>query len=148
MPQREGLELQSHAESYFPSPWEYFNVPIEYVEGLLHLYVQLYLNPVKPTLPGAIQQVMYPEYYSRKPAFRHLFTPEAHEAAKFFVIADFIAQKHERFHSEFKMRSMPAGVLKYVRPPFNGIVHMGYDDQKKYRDTLPDNMKKEVYLDE
>lgn len=149
MLQREGLKPREQAESCFPSPWEYFKVPIEAVEGLLHLYLQLYLNPANPTFPHAIQQVMYPEHYSRKPALRHLFTPEAHEAAKFFVIADHIAQKYERYHPEFKMRPMPSDVLKYLRPPYNGLVNMGYDDQKKYRDTLPnEQLKKEVYLDE
>lgn len=148
MPQREGLEPGKCEESYFPSPWIYFQVPEVDVEGLLNLYVQLYLNPANPTFPACIQHVMYPEHYTRSKALRHFFTPEAHEAAKFFVIADFIAQKYERFSAEFKMCPMPPDVLKYLRPPYSGMVHMGYDDQKKYRDTLPDNLKKEVFLDE
>lgn len=143
---RKGIEPP---KSYFPSPWLYFNVPLEDVEGLLALYVELYLNLANPTLPRAIQQVMHPEHLARQLQYRYLFTPEAHEAAKFFVIADHIGQKYQRYHPEFKMVPMPPRVLKHLKSPYNGMTDMGYDDQKKYRDALPnEQLKKEVYLDE
>ena len=143
---RQGIEPP---QSYFPSPWMYFNVPYEDIEELLRVYVELYLSPSNPTITGAIQQVMYPEHYTRQKKFRYLFTPEAHEAAKFFVISDHIGQKYQRYHPEFKMAPMPPEVLKFLRPPYNGMVNMGYDDQKKYRETLPnEQLKKDVYLDE
>ncbi len=145
---RKGIE---QPESYFPSPWVYFGVPLEAVEELLELYTKIYLHGPSPLLPKVIQQAMHdedllqPQYNLQ---FRSLFTPKAVEAAKFAVIADHIGQRYQRFHPEFKMRPMPPEVMVYLRPPYNQMTDFSYDAQKKFRDGLPDKQKREVILDE
>lgn len=138
-------------ESHFPSPWEYFNVPLEDVPKLLELYTKIYLDGPNPALPRTIQNAMHDENLlqpQHNPQFRPLFTPRAMEAAKFAVIADHIGQRYQRFHPEFKMRPMPPEVMTYLRPPYCQMTDFSYDAQKKFRDELPDKQKQEVYLDE
>jgi len=145
---RKGLK---QPESYFPSPWVYFNVPWDDIPELLDLYRRTYLNPVRPTWQDSMGQVMHSERLLnpvQNVHCRELFTPKAMEAVKFAVIADFIGMKYERFHPTFKMPPMSEEVLVYLRPPFNQMKDWGYDDQKKFRDTLPDRLKREVYLDD
>lgn len=145
---RKGIE---QSESSFPSPWVYFDVPLEDVEDLLHLYNKIYLSGPSPALPRVIQQAMHDEDFlnpQANPQFRPLFTPEAMEAAKFAVIADHIGQRYQRFHPEFKMRPMPPEVMIYLRPPYSQMTDFSYDAQKKFRDGLPDKQKREVFLDE
>jgi len=135
-------------EPYFSSPWEYYNVPLKDVEKLLQLYMSVYLAPANPTLPKALQQIMYPDaWIQANPQFREMATPKAHEAAVWFVVADFIGMKYQRTHPTFEMKAAPDDVLRYLRPPYNKMRLLGYDDQVKFRETLPDNLKREVFID-
>lgn len=143
---------QNHSGSdnkeFFQDPWTYFGVPEEDMRDLFQLYATLYLNPAKPTLPGAMQQIMYPDDFIQvNMQFRDMASPKAHEAAKWFVIADFIGMKYERFHPTFTMREVPGDVLQYLRPPFNGMKLLGYEDQKQFHRSLPDKQKREVFID-
>lgn len=144
-------KANNSTESYFPSPWVYFNVPLEAVEELMALYVKVYLNGPNPTLSRVIQNAMHNEDLLQpqfNPQFRSLFGPKAMEAVKFAIIADHIGQKYQRFHPEFKMRPMPKEVMIYLRPPFCQMTDFSYDGQKRFRDSLPDKQKHEVILDE
>ena len=143
---RQGIRFN---ESKFPSPWEYFEVPPADAEELLGLYVNLYLKPSNPTLPQALQRVLYPDEWVRSnPQYMMMASPEAHEAAKFFIIADFIGMKYERFHPTFVMKPVPDEVLMYLKPPYNKMKLLGYEDQKRFRAALPDAQKCEVFIDE
>jgi hypothetical protein len=134
---RQGLKGNSDP---FPSPWEYFEIP---------KYLNAYLRPTNPTLPLALEKVLYPDaWIQANMQYRHLASAEAHAAAKFFVIADFIGMKYERFHPTFIMKPVPDAVLRYLKPPFNQMKRLGYEDQKQFRAGLPDELKREVYIDE
>lgn len=117
-----------------PSPWTYYNIPEKDANEFLSLYLECYgTNPVK--LPQVIEKVLYPpgRFVNAYPRFQ---AAEAVQAAQFFVIADFIAQYYQKQHPNFRMKETPPEVLKYLRPPFNRMIDLNYDIQKRFMKTL------------
>lgn len=128
------------------NPWEYYDVPRQDIPELLNLWHELYIkNPV--VLTRAMAQVVYkPEDLGR--GYRELQGSKSSQAALFFVLADFIGMKYARFHPTFKMKDTPVEVLQYLRPPYRGMQNLSYDEQKRFKATLPKQLQEMIFIDE
>ena len=128
------------------TPWDYFAVPIEDRRDLMQLWYELYLkNPV--VLTRGMQQVMYtPEELGLR--YKELQGADASKAALWFLVADFIGMKYARYHPKFRMKDMPVEVLMYLRPPYRDMKNLAYDEQKRFKATLPKELQELIYLDE
>lgn len=128
------------------SPWDYFSVPMEDRKDLSQLWFELYIK--KPTvLTNGMQQVMYPPEQLGL-SHKELQGADASKAAMWFVVADFIGCKYARYHPTFTMKDMPVEILRYLRPPYCNMANLSYDEQKRFKATLPKAQQELIYLDE
>jgi hypothetical protein len=136
------------ATLYFPNPWEYLDVPREDINDLLQLYKYTYLENVD-TLPKALEALTYhhDSPFGRKYA-AETQGQQAMQAAMFFIVCDFVAMKYARFHPTFVMKPIPKEVLAYLKPPFNQMVSLDIEDQRRFRASLPPEQQEAVYIDE
>lgn len=126
--------------------WEYYQVPKEDIPEIIRLWQDIFLKDPK-LLTRAMSQVLYkPEDLGR--GHKELQGAAAAKAALWFIQADFIGMKYERYHPTFKMKDTPQEILKYLRPPYNGMKNLGYEEQKRYKATLPKEIKEMIYIDE
>ena len=132
---------------YFPNPWEYLEVPHEDMRDLVQLYSHTYLQKLE-TLPKALEQLTYDPNSTIGRAYRSTQSEQAMQEAMFFLVCDFVAMKYARFHPTFKMKPIPQEVLNYLAPPFNQMISLDIEDQKRFRASLPPEQQKAVFIDE
>ena len=132
---------------HFPNPWEYLDVPKEDMRDLIQLYAHTYVQNLD-TLPKALEQLTYDPDSAIGRSYRSSQSEQASQAAMFFLVCDFVAMKYARFHRTFKMKPVPQTVLNYLAPPFNQMTSLDIEDQKRFRDSLPPEQQKAVFIDE
>ena len=137
----------NNPEMFFPNPWEYLGVPQEDMRDLIQLYTHTYLQNLE-TLPRALEQLTYDPDSPIGRAYRSSQSQAAMQAAMFFLVCDFVAMKYARFHPTFSMKPVPQEVLNYLAPPFNMMISLDIEDQKRFRASLPPDQQKAVYIDE
>lgn len=137
----------SQSDNSLPNPWDYFGVPVEDRRDLLQLYAQTHLSNMED-LPKMLEKLTYsPD----SPFGRtHIITQstEATNAAMWFILADFLAMKYFRRKNAHKMRPIPKQVLAFLVHPYNKMTSLDYEDQVRFRDSLPPNEQEKVYIDE
>ena len=134
-------------ESPFPDPWIYHGVDGQDYEDMLQLYMHTYLQD-STTFTKAIDSITVSPDSSFGRQYVATQSSDAYAAAIFFLVSDFLAMKYFRFHPKLKMRVMPKEVLPYLRYPYNKMTSLAYDDQKRFRDSLPPEHRGDVYIDE
>lgn len=142
---------QSHSiaeyVSPFPNPWEYLGVPMEDQEDLYQLYFHTFIEQ-PDALANALNQLMFPPESPIAIEHPASQSPEAHEAAIFFIICDFVAMKYARFHPKFNMKPIPVEILHYLRPPFNQMTSLDIEDQRRFKASLPKEQQEMVIIDD
>ena len=137
-------------ESPFPNPWIYHDVPKEDMKDLIQMYTHNFLE--RPdTLSKAIEQVTYHPthpFVLQHRLGRMTQGADATHAALFFVISDFIALHYARYHPKYKTKPIPTDVLGYLCPPFNQMISLDIEDQKRFRASLPPEQQEAVYIDD
>ena len=132
---------------HFPDPWEYFEVPEEDRKDLLQLYVHTHVNNTTD-LAMSLDKITYSPESAIGRTYVATQSAEATQAAMWFIVADFLAMKYFRTKNAHKMKPVPKEILQYLVYPYNQMTSLAYEDQIRFRDSLPPNQREAVYIDE
>jgi hypothetical protein len=141
---------QANAPDYqspFPDPWQSHGVDGQDYEDMLQLYVHVFLQDMDTFVRVLDKLTISPDSQFGK-QYVQTQGADAYAAAIFFLVSDFLAMKYFRFHPKLEMKPIPKEVLPYLRYPYNKMTSLAYEDQKRFRDSLPPEHRGDVYIDE
>ena len=138
---------QAEYVSPFPDPWMYHGVDKDDYEDMLQLYVHTYLQDTT-TITKALDSITVAPDSAFGQQYIQTQSSDAYSAAIFFLISDFLAMKYFRYHPNRKMKVLPPEIMPYLRYPYNQMTSLEYEDQKRFRDSLPPEHRGDVYIDE